>query len=79
MPVRLRQKTGKTTLPGKKYRTAKEIVIPKGHRVVFAGRMRQDLLEMVAAVVPVGPDMHFDWLMARTDALEAGLIEEVSE
>ena len=47
--------------------------------MVFASRMKQDLLEMVAAVVPVGPDMHFDWLMARTDALAAGLIEEVSD
>ena len=65
--------------PAKRYRTTKDILIPKGHRVVFASRMKQDLLEMVAAVVAVGPDMHFDWLMARTDALEAGLIEEVPE
>ena len=79
MPTRPK-KARATTLPGsKKYRTAKTITIPAGHRVVFVGRMRQDLLEMVAAVVAVGPDMHFDWLMARTDALEAGLIEEVSE
>ena len=63
----------------KKYRVARDILIPKGHRVVFASRMKQDLLEMVAAVVPVGPDMHFDWLMARTDALEAGLIEEIPQ
>ena len=63
----------------KKYRTAKAIVIPKGHSVIFVGRMKHDILEAVHAVVRAGPDMHFDFFMGRNDALEAGLIEEVSE
>ena len=63
-------------MPAKKYRTAKDIVIPKGHRVIFVGRMKHDILEAVHAVISAGPDKHFDWFMGRDDALEAGLIEE---
>jgi hypothetical protein len=61
----------------KKYRVAKDIVIPKGHSVQFINRMKQELLETVGIMVKVGPDMHFDWYMYRDDALAAGLIEEV--
>jgi hypothetical protein len=66
-----------TNSPSKKYRTTKTIVIPKGHSVIFVGRMKHDIREAVLAVVRVGPDKHYDWFMGRDDALEAGLIEEV--
>jgi hypothetical protein len=67
-------------MPGsKKYRVVKDIVIPKGHHVYFVSRMKHDILEAVTAMVPVGPDRHFDWYMFRDDALEAGLIEEVPD
>lgn len=64
---------------GKKYRIAKDIVIRKGTRVTFVGKMKQDIREAVTAMVSVGNDMHFDWIMYREDALEAGLIEEVTD
>jgi hypothetical protein len=64
---------------GKKYRIARDIVIRKGTRVTFIGKMKQDIREAVTAMVSVGNDMHFDWYMFRDDALEAGLIEEVPD
>jgi hypothetical protein len=64
---------------GKKYRVKKDIVIPKGHSVLFVGRMKHEIVEAVTAMVNVKKDMHFDWYMYRDDALAAGLIEEVNE
>ena len=64
-------------MPAKKYRVAKDIVIPKGHAVVFVSRMKHDIVEAVTALVSVGGDRHFDWYMYREDALDAGLIEEI--
>jgi hypothetical protein len=62
----------------KKYRTTRDIVIPKGHTLIYASRMKHDVLETVMAVVSIGNDRHYDWFMARDDALAAGLIEEIS-
>ena len=64
-------------MPAKKYRTAKDIVIPKGHNVVFVGRMNHEIVEAVTALVNIGDDRIFDWYMFRDDALAAGLIEEI--
>ena len=67
-------------MPGaKKYRVARDIVIPRGHSVQFVGRMKQDIVEAVTAMVRLGDDRHFDWYMYRDDALAAGLIEEVPD
>jgi hypothetical protein len=68
-----------TLFKPKKYRVAKDIVIPKGHSAQFVGRMKHDIVEAVTVLVAVGKDSHFDWYMFRDDALEAGLIEEVVE
>lgn len=64
-------------MPAKKYRVAKDIVIPQGHSVVFVGRMKHEIVEAVTALVSIGNDRHFDWYMFRDDALAAGLIEEI--
>jgi hypothetical protein len=62
-----------------KYRTTKDIVVPKGTHVVFVNHMRQDVVRAASAVVGVGKDMHYDWLMYFDDALESGLIEKVPD
>lgn len=61
----------------RRFRTTKDIVVPKGSPVVYIGRMKQDVERMVQVIVKAGPHKHFDWLMHFDDALEAGLIEEV--
>ena len=66
-------------MPAKKYRVARDIVIPKGRSVQFIGRMKQDILEAVTVMVSLGNDRHFDWYMYRDDALAEGLIEEVPD
>lgn len=63
-------------MSAKRYRTAKEITIPKGQSVVSVSRMKHEIIDSALAVVRVGQDTHFDWFMSRIDALEAGLIEE---
>jgi hypothetical protein len=63
----------------KKYRIAKDIVIPKGTKVLFVSKMNQAIVEAMTAVVGVGKDMHFDWIMYREDALESGLVEEIED
>lgn len=61
----------------RQFQTAKPIIIPKGTKVVFVNKMHQSVVNMAQAVVGVGKDAHFDWLMYFDDALETGLIEEV--
>jgi hypothetical protein len=63
----------------KKFQTAKDIVIPKGTRVVYIGKMRQEITNVASVLMGVGKHAHFDWMMHFDDALEAGLIEEVEE
>ena len=63
----------------KKYQFAKDVVIPRGTHVMYVKHMRQDVVAAATALVGIGKDMHFDWLMYFDDALEAGLIEEVPD
>jgi len=59
------------------YRTAKDIVIPAGTRVVYVRQMRHEVTEMAIAMVTLGDFRSFDWLMSFDDAIVAGLIEEI--
>ena len=70
----------KLSRPGlKSYRTAKDILLPKGNVVVYVHRMKKDVERTALAVVRAGEDMHWEFQMHWDDALRAGLIEEVSE
>lgn len=66
-------------IPPKKYRMAKDLVVPKGNVVVRVSRMRKEISNIAMAVISLGDDMHAEWHMFFDDALRAGLIEEVSE
>lgn len=61
------------------YRTTKDIIIPKGTHVMAVTSMRQHVVHAAMAVIAVGKDAHFDWLMYVEDALREGLIEEVQK
>lgn len=61
----------------RKYRTTRDIVVPKGSRVVYVGRMRKDMFRLATAMVRVDEDKLYEWLMQFDDALASGLIEEV--
>jgi hypothetical protein len=61
----------------KKFQTAKDIVIPKGTRVVYVSKMRQEVSNMASVMMSVGAHKHYDWLMHFDDALGSGLIEEI--
>lgn len=60
-----------------KFRTTRDILIPKGSPVVFVARMNKVVERTATAFVKAGPDMHYEWLMYFDDALAAGLIEEM--
>lgn len=61
----------------RKYRTTRDIVVPKGSRVVYVGRMKKDMSRLATALVRWDHDKVYEWIMHFDDALEAGLIEEV--
>ena len=60
-----------------RYRTARDIVVPKGQIVVFVSKMRKEIERTALAVVNAGPDTQYEWTMYFDDALRSGLIEEV--
>lgn len=60
-----------------KYRTTKDILVPKGTRVIFIGHIRHEAYRLAQALVGHGPDMQYEWQMSFDDALKAGLIEKV--
>ena len=62
-----------------RYRTTKNILVPKGTRVIFISHIRQDAYRLAQALVNVNPDMQFEWTMNYDDAMTAGLIERVDE
>jgi hypothetical protein len=62
-----------------RYRTTRDIVIPKGNIVVFVSRMKQDVARLALAIVSAGPDVHYEWSMNFDDALAAKWIEKVSD
>jgi len=41
--------------------------------------MKQHVVHAAMAVIAVGKDAHFDWMMYVEDALKAGLIEEIPQ
>jgi len=64
-------------MPEKKYQTAKDILIPKGTRVVRVSKMSQQVNNMATVLMGVGKNAHYDWLMYFEDAVATGMIEEV--
>ena len=65
------------TANNSKYRTTKDIIIPKGSNVIFVSRMKQEATRKAQALVNLGGGRIYDWMMDFDAALEAGLIEEV--
>jgi hypothetical protein len=62
----------------RQYKTAVDIIIPAGTRVVYVRHMRQEVNEMAVAMVTLADYRSFDWLMGFEDALTAGLITEAT-
>jgi ABC-type molybdenum transport system ATPase subunit/photorepair protein PhrA len=60
-----------------RYRTTRDIVVPKGNNVIFVSHMRQDTYRLAHSIVRISPDMIYEWQMAFDDALASGLIEKV--
>ena len=61
------------------YRTTKDIIVPAGTKVIVVTSMKQHVVHAAMAVIAVGKDAHFDWMMYVEDALKAGLIEEIPQ
>ena len=62
-----------------KYRTTRDILVPKGTRVIFINHIRQENYRLAQALVSPGPDLQYEWTMNFDDALREGLIEKVDE
>ena len=66
--------------PGtEKYRTTRDILIPKGTLIVYIHRMKKDVERVASAFVRAGPDRHYELTMFWDDALKANLIEKVPD
>ena len=61
----------------RRYRTAKEIVIPKGSSVVYVNKMNHVVTETALVMIVLEGDYSFDWMMQFQDAFASGLIEEI--
>lgn len=61
----------------RKFRTTRDIIVPKGSNVVYIGRMKQEVTRLAHAFVKAGPDIYYEFLMNFDDALELGWIEEI--
>ena len=60
-----------------KFRTTRDIVIPKGNPVVFVAHAKQEVYRLANSIVRLNPDMIYEWSMSFDDAVLAGLIEKV--
>ena len=61
------------------YRTTRDIVVPKGNRVIFVSHIRKEAYRLAQSLVSLKPDMLYTWEMDFEDALRAGLIEKVPD
>ena len=62
-----------------KFRTTRDIVVPRGTNVVYVHRMKMDVERVARVFIRAGEDMHYEWQMFWDDALRAGLIEKVPD
>ena len=62
-----------------RYRTTRDILVPKGSRVIFIKHVKQEAYRLAQALVGHGPDMQYEWTMSFDDALKAGLIEKIDD
>ena len=60
----------------KKYKTSRDIVIPRGTTVVYVRQMKHEVMETAVALVTLDPLHSYEWMMSFDDALTSGLIEE---
>lgn len=60
-----------------KYRTTRDLTIPKGNNVVFVSHQRTEAYRLAHSIVRLNADMIYEWTMSFDDALAAGLIERV--
>lgn len=59
------------------YRTTQNIIIPKNTRVVFISHVRQEAYRLASALINLGPEIQYEWVMDFDTALAAGFIEKV--
>jgi hypothetical protein len=62
-----------------RYRTARDVTIPKGTLVVYIHRMKKDVDRVANAFVRAGPEMYYELQMHWDDALRLGWIEKIED
>ena len=62
-----------------KYRTTKDIVVPKGTLVIFIAHMKQDIRRAAQALISHGKDRQYTWLMDFDEAIDSKLIEKIPD
>ena len=60
-----------------KYRLTKDVLVPRGTRVIFISHIKQDAYRLAQALINIAPDMQYTWEMDFDSGLKAGLIEVV--
>ena len=62
-----------------RYRTTRDILVPKGTLVIFVSVMKQDIRRVAQALVKFGADAQYTWMMDFDDALDSKLIEKIPD
>ena len=62
---------------GNRFRTTKDILVPKGTSVIFISHQKHEAYRQAQALVRVDADKLYQWNMAFDDAIAAGLIEKI--
>lgn len=60
-----------------KYRTTKDILVPKGTHVVFVSHQKQEVYRLAQALVRISEEAIYEWHMNFDDAVREGLIEKI--
>jgi hypothetical protein len=60
-----------------RYRTTRDILVPKGTNVVYISQQKQHTYRLAQALIRFSEDMIYEWQMNFDDALRAGLIEKI--
>lgn len=62
-----------------RYRTTRDILIPKGNHVIFISHIRQDAYRLAQSLVTLNADTQWTWEMDFDSAIKAGLIEKIND
>jgi hypothetical protein len=60
-----------------RYRTTKDILVPKGTNVIYVSKQKQHSYRLARALIRISHDMIYEWQMDFDDALRARLIEKI--